>query len=130
MGKTWKMFAMLAHHPETPDLVYDLVGAITKINTCTHFNFRLTQRSPAVNTTIPMLYTSPTLLKYCKPSVSSTECTTFQHRGNIIISFSPSASPTQTLLGNSCVEPLALFLSISDCEPEVQISTSDELQPI
>ena len=51
-------------NPRNPRVSVQLGWTITKINTCTHFNFRLAQRSPAVNTTIPMLYTSSTLLKY------------------------------------------------------------------
>ena len=39
-----------------------------------------------------------------QPNVSSTECFIFQYRGSIIITCSTSASPTQTLLGNSCVD--------------------------
>ena len=103
-------------NPRNPRVSVRLGWTITKINTCTHFNFRLTQRSPAVNTTIPMLYTSPTLLKYCNqvsPVLNAPHSSTKE-------TSSPSCQSqcitnTNTVRQQLCRPPVR-FLSISDCD--------------
>ena len=91
-------------NPRKPRFSVRLGWTITKIKYMYSFQFQAHPKKPCSQHNHTNAVYKPNFIQVLQPSVSSTECTTFQHKGNIIISFSPSASPTQTLLGNSCVD--------------------------